>query len=154
MLAGGHGMFYFPVCPRIGLWSLSVEPADFRHALYLFRRENPLNPFLSNEPPQIPFDLPLVLLHTSIVLSLVGFSRLDGHGPDSRTPTTYYPQLYAAAAIAPSYCTLTSQGLTNFLWWSFALIAVALHHSLHILIRQGKASISQLEKLKYESRGA
>jgi len=127
----------------------------FLHALYLFRRENPLNPFLSNvQPTRIPFDVPLALLHTSIVLSLVVFASLDGHVPGSRTPTTYYPQLYAAAAIAPSYCALTSQGLTNFLWWSFALTAVALHHSLYTLIRRGKASISQLENLKYESRGA
>ncbi|KAF8272257.1 hypothetical protein EI94DRAFT_1718837 [Lactarius quietus] len=116
----------------------------FLHALYLFRRDNPLNPFLSNaQPPRIPFDVPLALFHTLIVLSLVVFPRLDSNVQVSRgTPTN------------PTYCALTSQGLTNFLWWSFALAAVALHHSFHTLIRRGKASVSQLEELKYDSRGA
>lgn len=127
----------------------------FLHALYLFRRENPLNPFLSNaQPPRITFDVLLGLLHTSIVLSLVVFPRMDGHVQGSRSPPTYYLQQYAAAAIAPAYCALTRQGLTNFVWWSFALIAVVLHHSFHVLIRRGTASISQLEELKYDSRGA
>ncbi|KAI9443084.1 hypothetical protein H4582DRAFT_1154573 [Lactarius indigo] len=124
----------------------------FLHALYLFRRENPLNPFLSYaEPPRIPFDVLLALLHTAIVLSLVVFPRLDGHIQGTRT---HYLRLYAAAAIAPIYCALTGQGLTNFVWWCFALTAVVLHHSFHTLIRQGEASISQLEGLKYDARGA
>ncbi|KAH9080679.1 hypothetical protein EDB83DRAFT_1008068 [Lactarius deliciosus] len=123
-----------------------------RHALYLFRRENPLNPFLSNaEPPRIPFDVLLALLHTMIVLSLVVFPRLDGHVQGTRT---HYSRLYAAAAIAPAYCALTGQGLTNFVWWCFALIAIVLHHSFYTLIRRGEASISQLQELKYDARGA
>ena len=137
------------------LQSLSVEFAEFRHALYLFRRENPLNPFLSNaQPPRIPYDVLLGLLHTSIVLSLVVSPHSDAHVQGSRSPTSYYSQRYVAAAIAPAYCALTSKGLTNFVWWSFALAAVVLHHSFHTLIRRGKASISQLEGLKYDSKGA
>ena len=152
MLAGGHGLFCLLVCPCSGLQSLSIESAEFRHVLYLFQRENPLNPFLSNaQPPRIPFDYLLGLLHTSIVLSLELFPRMDGR---SLSSTTYYSQHYAAAAMAPAYCALTSQGLTNFVWWSFALTAVVLHHSFHTFIRRGKASISQLEELKYDSRGA
>lgn len=155
ILAGGHGLFYLLVGPRFTLYTQFTKSAELRHLLYLFRRENPLNPFLTNaQPPRIPFDVPLALLHTSIVFSLVVFPRLDSHVQDSRAPTTYYPQLYAAAAMVPTYCALTGQGITNVVWWGFALTAVALHHSFDNLIRRGKASISQLEKLKYDSRGA
>ena len=154
--ACGYSCVVLPSClSPFYLQSLSVESAEFRHALYLFRRENPLNPFLSNaQPPRIPYDVLLGLLHTSIVLSLVVFTHSNGHVQGSRSPASYYSQHYAAAAIAPAYCALTSQGLTNFVWWSFALAAVVLHHSFHTLIRRGKASISQLEGLKYDSRGA
>ena len=88
------------------------------------------------------------------MLGLVVFHSLDAHIQGARAPTTYYSQLYAATAIAPTYCALTGQGLTNFVWWSFAFIAVVLHHSFHTLIRRGKASISQLEELKYDAKGA
>ena len=152
---GGHGLFYLLVGPRFTSHTLFIESAELRHLLYLFRRESPLNPFLTNaQPPRIPFDIPLALLHTSIVFSLVVFPRLDSHVQDSRTPTTYYPQLYATAAMVPTYCALTGQGVTNVVWWSFGLTAVALHHSFHNLICRGRASISQLEDLKYDSRGA
>jgi hypothetical protein len=65
-----------------------------------------------------------------------------------------YALVYAVTAIAPTYCSLTGQGLANIAWWSFALVAVALHHFSRSLILQGKKNVSQLEALKYDARGA
>jgi len=65
-----------------------------------------------------------------------------------------YPRVYVATAIAPTFCSLTGQGLTNTAWWSFALVAVGLHQFFRSLILQGRRNISQLEALKYDARGA
>jgi len=69
-------------------------------------------------------------------------------------PAPNYARFYVVTAIAPTYCILTGRGLTNVAWWSFALVAVALHHFFRSLILQGKKNISGLEGLKYNARGA
>jgi hypothetical protein len=126
-----------------------------RHVLYLFRRVNPLGPFLSNvQPPRIPFDVPFALLHTAILLGLAALSQYDDHTPGIHILVPNYARIYAIAAIAPTYCSLTRQSVANIAWWGFALMAVSLHHFFRSLIRHGKKNILQLEALKYDARGA
>ncbi len=124
--------------------------------LYVFRRANPLSPFLltSAQPPRIPLDIPFALLHAITLLGLTVLSLLDDDTLGVRIPTPNYSLVYGATAIAPTCCLLTGQGLANITWWSFALIAVALHHFLHSLVFRGRKSISRLEALKYNARGA
>jgi len=127
----------------------------FLHILYLFRRVNPLGPFLSTSPPpRIPLDVLFTLLHTVILLGLAALPQYDDNTPGIHTLVPKYARIYAVAAIAPAYCSLTRQSVANIAWWGFALVAAALHHFFHSLIRHGKKDISQLEALKYDARGA
>ncbi|KAI0272917.1 hypothetical protein BGY98DRAFT_147357 [Russula aff. rugulosa BPL654] len=127
----------------------------FLYAQYLFRRANPLSPFISTnaQPPRIPLDIAFALLHTIILLGLAVLCQLNDNTPSVRNPTPNYALVYSATAIAPTFCLLTVQGLPNIVWWSFALVAVALHHFFQSLILQGKKNISRLEGLKYNARG-
>jgi hypothetical protein len=129
---------------------------QFRYALYLFRRENPLSPFIfpNTQPPRIPLDIPFAFLHTITLLSLAVIFQLDDNTSRVGNLPPNYPLVYAVTAIAPTYCLLTGQGLSNIVWWSFALVAVALHHFFQSLVLQGKKNISRLEGLKYNARGA
>jgi hypothetical protein len=88
------------------------------------------------------------------MLGLAMFTQLDDDIPGTHIFAPNYAQVYAMTAIAPTYCSLMGQGLANTVWWSFALIAVSLHHFFHSLIYWGRESISRLEALKYEARGA
>ncbi|KAI0247124.1 hypothetical protein BJV78DRAFT_1248028 [Lactifluus subvellereus] len=127
----------------------------FLHAVYVFRRVNPLNPFLPHaQPPRILFDIPFALLHTVILLGIAILARLDVPPQSTDALVPHRARVYAIVAIAPMYCMLTGQGLTNTAWWSFAFVAAALHHFFHSLILQGRTSISQLEVMKYDARGA
>lgn len=128
----------------------------FRYALYLFRRANPLSSFISTntQPPRIPFDIPFALLHTITLLSIAVLPQLDDNTLGVRNPSPNYALVYAVTAAAPTYCLLAGQGLTNVAWWSFALVAVALHHFFRSLVLQGRKNISRLEGLKYNARGA
>jgi len=98
--------------------------------------------------------MPFALLHTITLLGLAVFCQLDHNTLGVRNPTPNYALVYAVTAIAPTICLLTGQGLTNIVWWSFALVAVAFHHFFRSLILQGKKNISRLEGLKYNARGA
>ncbi|KAI0304523.1 hypothetical protein B0F90DRAFT_1269440 [Multifurca ochricompacta] len=71
-----------------------------------------------------------------------------------RTLAPNHAQVYTITAIAPTYCALTDQGLTNIAWWSSALAAAALYHLFHVIILSGRKGISQLEVMKYDIRGA
>ncbi|KAF8501115.1 hypothetical protein F5888DRAFT_1679219 [Russula emetica] len=128
----------------------------FLYVLYLFRRANPLSPFISTnaQPPRIPLDIPFALLHIITLLALAAPRPLDFNALGVRNPRPNYALVYAVTAIAPTYCLFTGQGLTNIAWWSFALVAVALYHFFLSLIHQGKKNISRLEGLKYNARGA
>jgi hypothetical protein len=133
----------------------------FRYALYLFRRANPLNPFISTnaQPSRIPLDIPFALVHTIILLSLAGGCYLArnvlGDNPlGVPDPAPNYALVYAVTAIAPTYCLLTGQGLADIAWWSLALVAVAFHQFCLSLILQGKKNILRLEELRYNARGA
>lgn len=136
----------------------------FLYALYLFRRVNPLSPFVSTnaQPPRIPLDIPFALLHSITLLGLAALCYragtpgkvLENNLLGVRNPAPNYALVYAITAIAPTYCLLTGQILVNIAWWSFALVAVAFHHFFQSLILQGKKNISRLEGLKYNARGA
>jgi hypothetical protein len=89
-----------------------------------------------------------------ILLGIAVLARLDVPPQSIYAFVPYRARVYAIAAIAPTYCMLTGQGLTNTIWWSFAFVAVALHHFFHSLILRGRTSISELEVMKYDSRGA
>lgn len=144
-------------CPSLLVSILVIHSSrKFRYALYLFRRANPLSPFLSTnvQPPRIPLDIPFALLHTITLLGLAVLFQLDDNALGMRNLTPNYALVYAVTAIAPTTCLLTGQGVANVAWWSFALVAVALHHFFQSLILQGKKSISRLEGLKYNARGA
>ncbi|KAH9998026.1 hypothetical protein BJV77DRAFT_788484 [Russula vinacea] len=112
----------------------------FLYALYLFRRANPLSPFLSPnaQSPRIPFDIPFALLHSMTLLGLTVLFQLDDDALGFRFPAPNYALVYAVTAIAPTYCSLAGQGLANIIWWSFALVAVTLHHFFRSLILQGR----------------
>jgi hypothetical protein len=89
------------------------------------------------------------------LLGLTVLSQLDDDKLGVRSiPAPNYALVYGVTAIAPTYCSLTGQGLANVAWWSLALVAVALHHFFRLLILQGKKNISRLEALKYDARGA
>ena len=89
------------------------------------------------------------------LLGLTALSQFDDDKLGVRSiPAPNYALVYAVTAIAPTYCSLTGQGLANVAWWSLALVAVALHHLFRSLILQGKKNISRLEDLKYDARGA
>ena len=151
------GSFAFLSVPHWFLLWQFIEVGKFRHSLYLFRRVNPLGPFLSNaqpQPPRIPFDIPFALLHTVILSGLAALAQFDGPTPGNTIPVPNYARIYAITAVAPTYCLLTGRGLANIAWWSFALVAVSLHHFFRSLIHRGRKGISQLEGLKYEVRGA
>ena len=154
MPAYRHGLFCFPVRRLLVSTPVIHSSCKSRYALYFFRRANPLSPFIltSAQPPRIPLDIPFALLHTITLLSLAVLCQLDSNMLGNPTPN--YPLVYAVTAIAPTYCLLAGQGLTNIAWWSFALVAVALHHFLRSLILRGKKNISRLEGLKYNARGA
>ncbi|KAI9456154.1 hypothetical protein F5148DRAFT_1288051 [Russula earlei] len=127
----------------------------FLHALYLIRRVNPLSPFLSNaEPTRIPFDIPFALLHAATLLALAVPAQFGDHPLGIRILAPNYMRVYVATAIAPTFCSLTGQGLPNTAWWSFAVVAVALHQFFRSLILQGRENISRLQALKYNARGA
>jgi hypothetical protein len=81
-------------------------------------------------------------------------ARLDLPEQDTHVLVPHHVRIYAITAIAPMFCILTGQGLTNTAWWSFAFVAVAFHHFFHSLILQGRTGISQLEVMKYGARGA
>jgi hypothetical protein len=140
--------------------SIVMSCFAFLYALYLYRRANPLRSLISTnaQPPRIPLDIPFALLHTMILLGLAALchqaSVLEDNPLGVRNPTPNYPRFYAITAMAPTFCLLTGQGLTNIAWWSFALVAVALHHFFQSLIHQGKKNLSRLEGLKYNARGA
>ena len=141
----------------IGLYSPVIYSSCwFRYAIYLFRRTNPLSLFLltSAQPPRIPLDMSFALLHAIALLGLAVLSQLEDNTLGVRIPPPNYALVYAVTAIAPTYCILAGQGLINIVWWSFALIAVAMHHFLHSLVLQGRKNILQLEALKYDARGA
>jgi hypothetical protein len=106
------------------------------------------------QAPRIPLDIPFALLHTITLLGLAVLCQLDDKTLGVHNPTPNYALVYAVTGIAPTYCLLTSQGLANIVWWSFAIVAVALHHFFRSLILQGKKNISRLEGLKYNARGA
>jgi hypothetical protein len=143
-------------CPSpIGLCSDDSLKLKVRHALYIFRRVNPLGPFLSNaQPPRIPFDIPFALLHTVILLGFAVLAQCDDPTQGIHILVPNYARVYAIAAIAPTYCILTGQGLANIAWWSFTFMAVSFHQFLRSLIHQGRSNISQLEALRYDARGA
>jgi hypothetical protein len=88
------------------------------------------------------------------LLGLTVLIQLDGDTPGLRITAPNYATFYAVTAIAPTYCSLAGQGLANIAWWSFALVAVALHHFFRSLILHGRENISRLEELKYNARGA
>jgi len=127
----------------------------FLYGLYLIRRVNPLSPFFPNaQPTRIPFDILFAFLHTVTLLALALPALPDDHTLGVRILPLTYTRLYVATAIAPTFCSLTGQGLTNTAWWSFALVVVALHQFFRSLILQGRRNISQLGVLKYDARGA
>lgn len=99
-------------------------------------------------------DVPFALLHTGVLLGLAALAQYDDDMPGIHALVPNYARIYAVAAIAPTYCSLTRQGVANIAWWGFALMAVSLHHLFHSLIRHGKKNISQLGVLKYDARGA
>jgi hypothetical protein len=88
------------------------------------------------------------------LLGLTVLFQLDDDALGFRFPAPNYALVYAVTAIAPTYCSLAGQGLANIIWWSFALIAVTLHHFFRSLILQGRKNISRLEALKYDAKGA
>jgi hypothetical protein len=144
-------------CPSLLVFTPVIHSScRFRYALYLFRRANPLSPFISTnaQPPRIPLDIPFALLHTITLLGLAVLCQLDDNTLGVPNPTPNYALVYAITAITPVYCLLAGQGLVNIVWWSFAILAVALHHFFRSLILRGKKNISRLEGLKYNARGA
>ncbi|KAH9971953.1 hypothetical protein BGW80DRAFT_1173764 [Lactifluus volemus] len=117
------------------------------HVIYLFRRTNPLNPFLSPaQPLRIPFDILFALVHIMALLDM-GDCALYWS-------MCYRAKVYAITLVAPTYCVLTGKGLTNTAWWSFAFVAAALYHYFHSLILQGERNILELRVMRYNARGA
>jgi hypothetical protein len=94
------------------------------------------------------------LLHTATLLGLAASAQFDDRTLGVGIPAPSYARIYTVTAIAPTYCSLTGQDLTNTAWWGLALVAVALHHVFRSLILRGRKNISQLEALKYDARGA
>jgi len=153
------GCFAFLSVPILVSTPVIHSSCKFRYALYLFRRANPLNLFISTnaQPSRIPLDIPFALFHTITLLSLAAGCHLARDALEDNplgNPAPNYTLVYALTAIAPTYCLLTSQGLINIAWWSLALVAVAFHHFCQSLILQGRKNISRLQGLKYNARGA
>lgn len=59
-----------------------------------------------------------------------------------------------ASSIAPIICILIQSGWANFLWWSFAAILVWLDTLIRMWMRQDIEGLDELEKLKYNAKGA
>ncbi|KAH9969464.1 hypothetical protein BC827DRAFT_1101 [Russula dissimulans] len=103
---------------------------------------------------RIWFCLRIVIACFSSLYGLYLIRRPDNHTLGVRILALTYTRVYVVTAIVPMFCLLTGQGLTDTAWWSFALVAVALHQFFRSLILQGRRNISQLEALKYDTRGA
>ncbi|KAI0259798.1 hypothetical protein BC834DRAFT_904011 [Gloeopeniophorella convolvens] len=111
------------------------------HTLYIFRQVNPLDPFLSPaQPPRIPLDTLFASLHLLALSAMVALPSVNNLREGTYVPTPYHV-VYGTTALAPAFCVISGQGLTNTIWWCFALATALLH-------------ISQLERMKYDARGA
>lgn len=129
---------------------------NVRHILYLARRTNPLDPFFSRRDPPIPLDLLFTILHVAIHCNLLMI--LWSHRPFLQNVAGPYPAtytaMYATATAAPMLCLLMGRGSTNVIWWSFALASVCFQHLFHRSVADGHRSLSELESMKYDAKGA
>ncbi|THH20098.1 hypothetical protein EW146_g1177 [Bondarzewia mesenterica] len=134
------------------------------HLTYLLNPTHPsplailFPPFHSDSP--IPLTTPFALLHVLLHLNLFLLSFPPHDRPsifqflgDDFSPLPY-KAMYPAAAVAPLLSLVLGRASATTAWWGFALAIVAAQHTMHRWIAQGEASIIQLEKMKYDARGA